>query len=331
MIRRLLSIATVGSALLATAATAAPQQSQLASTRAAGAVEVNQGRFLSFGGLYGNLRIGCVRCHALDGSGNSSGAFPRLSDQLGWYLYKSLRDYASGLRPSTIMGPIASTLTDQEMQQLAAYYAAAADAPYPAEPRFDTQVVQLGGAIAAAGIPQQGVPACNGCHGRDGVGQAPIYPYLAGQFAPYLKHQLTLWKQGRRRGDPMKIMEMIAKAMTAEQINAVAAYYASLRPKDVTPGDPLVARSTDRTTTATPFTTGQTAPTGPAAAPQPGSPNVVAGAEPAGPPAPAIDFPIGLPRRPLPPNALPPYLSPPPVEERPEQATTTGQQKQAPR
>lgn len=325
MIRRSCIIAALACAAALPAATATSQRFDQGARPRAEPLAINEGRFLAFGGLYGNVRIGCVQCHELDGSGNSSGAFPRLTDQLGWYLYKSLRDYASGLRPNAIMGPIASALTDRQMQDLAAYYASLKDAPYPAEPQFDVQVLQIGGAIAAVGIPDQGVPACNGCHGRDGVGQAPIYPYLAGQFAPYLRHQLVLWKQGRRQGDPMNIMAMIAKAMTLEQIAAVSAYYESVRPRELTPADPLAAAGA-------PFTTGQTAPTGAVAAPQPGGPGVAPGAEPAAPPAPRVDYPIGLPRRPLPPNALPPYLSPPTTGEGLDSTTTaTGQQNQNPR
>lgn len=206
-----------------------------------GEADPNRGRFIAFGGFHGDLRISCAQCHGMDGAGNSSGAFPRINDQAGWYLYKTLMDYASGLRPSDIMGPIARTLTEQQMQDVAAYYASVKDAPHPPRPEIDVRVRQIGGAIAAAGIPSQGALACNGCHGPNGVGQPPIYPYLAGQYAPYTEHQLMLWKEGRRDGDPMNVMEQIAKAMTPEQIRAVSLYYAAVRPQDVTPSDVRLA------------------------------------------------------------------------------------------
>lgn len=200
--------------------------------------DVVEGLFLSFGGMFDEIRVGCIRCHEIDGSGNSSGAFPRLTDQSGWYLYKSLLDYAAGLRPNEIMGPIARQLSSEDMENLAAYYASIEEAPYPAEPEVDVQVLQRGGAIAAVGIPDQGVPPCTSCHGVNGIGQAPVYPYLAGQFAPYLEHQLMLWKQGRRGGDAMNVMQLIAQSMTDDQIHAVSVYFASIRPPEVTPGDP---------------------------------------------------------------------------------------------
>jgi cytochrome c553 len=127
------------------------------------------------------------------------------------------------------MGPIARTLSDRQMRDLAAYYGALPPAPSPA-PTGSVRERQLGGAIAAAGVPAQGVPACKGCHGPDGAGQPPIYPALAGQYEPYTELQLMLWRQGRRSGDPLAIMERIAKAMTPEQIRAVATYYAGVHP-----------------------------------------------------------------------------------------------------
>jgi cytochrome c553 len=192
--------------------------------------DANDGRFIAFGGIFGDLRLGCVQCHGMSGAGNSSGAFPRLSGQGAWYLYKSLRDYAAGVRPNAIMGPIAEQLADQQMQNVAAYYASIQDAPTFEEPQADLQTLQVGGAIAATGIADRGVPACNGCHGTASVTSSPIYPYLAGQFASYMQNQLMLWKNGRRDGDAMNIMEMIAKGMTDEQIRAVSLYYASVRP-----------------------------------------------------------------------------------------------------
>lgn len=202
--------------------------------------DINHGRWVATGGFYEEAGgLACARCHSLDGSGDSSGAFPRLTDQSAWYLYKTLKDFAAGLRPNEVMQQVARQLTDAEMADVSAYYAAIEDAPYPPRPQADQQVVQIGGAIAAIGVPDQGVPACVSCHGDDGLGAPPIYPYLAGQFAPYIEHQLMLWKEGRRDGDPLNIMEFIARNMTDDQIRAVALYFASLRPQEVTPDEEL--------------------------------------------------------------------------------------------
>jgi cytochrome c553 len=264
--RRALAIAALG-ALLAIA----PASGQTPGTEA----DANRGRLLAIGGLFGELRLGCVQCHGLDGAGNASGAFPRLADQSGWYLYKSLVDYAAGLRPNDIMGPIARTLTDRQMQELAAHYAAIRDAPYPARPEGDARTLQAGGAISAIGLPAQGVPSCRSCHGEDGGGGSLVYPNLGGQFAPYLEHQLKLWKQGRRDGDAMNVMELIAKAMTDEQIRAVSLYYSALRPRGATSALGAPSASQRPAAFAAPAST------------------------------------IGLPQHPEGPNMQPPYLAPP--------------------
>lgn len=195
--------------------------------------DVNRGRFIAFGGEFQTQRIACVQCHGLDGSGSSSGAFPRLAGLGDWYLYKALADYAAGRRPNRIMGPIAKALTEGEMRDVAAYYASLVE-PVSAPPsEVEFEVVQVGGALAAVGAPSDGIPACSGCHGAKGLGLDPIVPRLAGQYAAYLEHQLHLWKEGLREGDAMNVMERIAKVMSDEQIRAVSLYYASIQPGEI--------------------------------------------------------------------------------------------------
>lgn len=292
--------------LIATAAAGTVlSPSVIAQTQPGG--DVNRGRFVAIGGNTQHQRISCVQCHGIDGVGNTSGAFPRLADQSGWYLYKSLQDYASGLRPNEIMMPIAQTLTDREMQDVAAYYASIQNAPYPAKPEADVQTLQIGGAISAVGIPSQGVPPCSGCHGQDGVGASPIYPALAGQYAPYTEYQLLLWKQGHRDGDPMNIMEQIAKAMTEEQIRAVSLYFAAVRPSELTPSESSISSSAPPAASIPTSISGN--PTSVGATPQP-RPNPGTGVVP----DPAGDATRG---------ASPPYL-PQPGRPAPNM-TTTGQ------
>ncbi|HEV7346215.1 MAG TPA: c-type cytochrome [Devosia sp.] len=194
--------------------------------------EINEGRFTAMGGIFGDQRIDCIRCHGLDGMGNSSGAFPRLAGQNAWYLFKTLTDYAAGRRPSQVMVPIARSMSIEEMREVAAYYASIVAEREVEAPEADIEVRQIGGAIAAVGLPRQGVPACSSCHGTQGEGLPPVNPALAGQFAPYLEHQLLLWKNGLREGDPMNVMARIASAMTEEQIEAVSLYYGSIHSED---------------------------------------------------------------------------------------------------
>ncbi|WP_246498810.1 c-type cytochrome [Microvirga soli] len=161
--------------------------------------------------------------------------FPRLTDQTYKYLYDSLRDYASGVRQSAVMAPIAKALNDQQMRDVSAYYAAQKAADYPPADPVDPQILQHGAALAAVGNATRGVQGCINCHGPDGVGLPPTYPYLAGQYARYLETQMQAWKSGQRKGDGFGVMEHIAKRLTDDDIHAVSQYYAAIRPRVVTP------------------------------------------------------------------------------------------------
>jgi len=202
------------------------------------------GRLVAMGGAEaGGSGMACIACHGVEGEGDGSGAFPRLSGQAGWYLYKQLIDYASGARPNDIMSGIAQRLTEHEMEAVSAYYAAI-DAPYaPVLGDIDPGTLQWGGQLGAVGSAERGIPACVNCHGPSGTGMPPSVPYLAGQYANYMTHQLELWAEGVRDNDAMNVMSAIADKMTEEDMRAVSEYYARVRPPER--GEPDVAVEVD--------------------------------------------------------------------------------------
>ncbi|UIJ71902.1 c-type cytochrome [Aurantimonas sp. HBX-1] len=103
--------------------------------------------------------------------------------------------------------------------------AAAAGGP----PEDRPALLALGRLIAERGIASRKIPACESCHGAAGREREPLYPYLAGQPEWYARTHLHLWKEGERGGTPLShVMGKIAVNMTDEQIDAVAAWYASL-------------------------------------------------------------------------------------------------------
>jgi cytochrome c553 len=182
------------------------------------------------GGGPGGPDTACFPCHGLQGAGDAVAAFPRLAGQLEFYLYKQMKDYASGLRPDPIMSPIAHSLSAAEMHDVAAYYARA-EAPYAPPPRaVHPEVHTLGAELAREGAPERGVPPCMSCHGDEGLGVDPALPYLAGQYASYAIDQLTRWRRGERRNDPAHLMEDVARRLTEEEMLAVALFFESVRP-----------------------------------------------------------------------------------------------------
>lgn len=174
------------------------------------------------------VRERCARCHGVDGRGRGVGAFPKLAGQHEAYLYNAMRAFASGRRHSGIMEPVVAGLTDNEIRELARYYAGL-------EPAVGAhgglqQGVARGRDIAHRGIPSQRVPACIDCHGPKEPHPRREYPMLAGQYAAYVVLQLELFQNGNRGGSPYAhLMNEVAPKLTPQQIRDVAAYYDSLR------------------------------------------------------------------------------------------------------
>lgn len=210
------------------------------------AADLEAGRAVVVGGKQSSVTP-CFMCHGLDGVGDSAGAFPRLTDQAAFYMYKQLIDYASGERPNDVMSPIARAMSEAQMADVAFYYSVV-DAPFAPRPVVDPDLLERGRELAEDGLDEAGIEPCNLCHGRNGIGDPPLFPYLAGQYAPYTELQLQLWQEGVRANDPLGVMAEIADALSDEDIRAVALYYEWLRPGvgEVEEGARVGARARDR-------------------------------------------------------------------------------------
>lgn len=171
----------------------------------------------------------CARCHGSDGLGRGMGAFPKLAGQKLNYLVATLDAYAGGDRHSGIMGPIAAGLDRETMEEVSRYYA---QLPPDNEQRAAvdrTDSIARGKVIALRGLPDQGIPACVECHGHGSPARNPVYPLLAGQYSDYLVLQLELFQKKQRGGTPYAhLMHLVAKRLSAEQMQDVALYWASV-------------------------------------------------------------------------------------------------------
>jgi cytochrome c553 len=163
----------------------------------------------------------CAQCHAFNGVSDASGAFPRLAGQSAYYLAGQLRDFASGVRASAIMSPIAKALSPDDVADVTAYFAGV-DAPFPPLKAPNAALVKRGAELAKAGGPEK--LHCDNCHGPGGSGEPPVIPYLAGQYAHYIAFTLQMWQEGFRKNSP-DAMGVIAKTLDDQEILAVAAYY----------------------------------------------------------------------------------------------------------
>jgi cytochrome c553 len=95
--------------------------------------------------------------------------------------------------------------------------------------------------LAIEGDPTRRVQACINCHGPDGVGEPPSIPYLAGLDQGYLIAALYAWQQGTRQNDAGQQMATAVNRMAAEDVAAVAQYYAALPPPEPAPGNVVTA------------------------------------------------------------------------------------------
>lgn len=169
--------------------------------------------------------IVCGACHGVDGNSPVAN-FPKLAGQGERYLLKQMQDIKSGARPVVEMTGMLDPLSDQDMADIAAYYAAQKTIVGAADPKL----VERGEDLFRGGKLAEGMPACIGCHSPDGSGIATAgYPHLGGQHADYTAKQLTAFREGERSndGDSM-IMRDIAAKLSNKDIEALAAYIQGL-------------------------------------------------------------------------------------------------------
>mgnify|MGYP000001572003 FL=1 len=172
----------------------------------------------------------CVACHAADGN-STIPANPVLAGQHPEYTYKQLRNFKSqGGKPAErnngVMAGMVASLSDDDMKNLAAYFATQKPKARAAR---DAALAKQGEAIYRGGIQAKGVAACASCHAPNGAGMPAQFPRVAGQHAEYTSAQLTAFRAGQRANDPAQMMRMIAAKMSDQEIKAVSEYIAGLR------------------------------------------------------------------------------------------------------
>lgn len=165
----------------------------------------------------------CMACHTADGS-RGAPANPILQGQFPEYLAKQLHEFKSGKRKNAIMQGMAAPLSEDDIRNVAAFYASKQAKPGFAKHKDS---VLLGEKIWRGGIADRKIAACSGCHGPAGAGIPAQYPSLAGQHADYVEAQLVAFRAGTRTNN--EPMTGVAAKMNDAEIKAVADYVAGLR------------------------------------------------------------------------------------------------------
>jgi cytochrome c553 len=165
----------------------------------------------------------CSNCHGLTGIAVSPN-FPNLAGQTEEYVVAQLTGFKSHGRHDPAgfeyMWGLSRSLTEPQIKGLAAYYAR--QAPALQETEGDRRRVDAGRSIFESGVAAKGVPACAGCHGAKGQGNA-TFPRLAGQHADYVVKQLVVFQRTDERPEGV-IMKTVAHELTRQDIDDVATF-----------------------------------------------------------------------------------------------------------
>jgi len=160
----------------------------------------------------------CVACHGPDGN-STNPTVPSLAGQVATYLHWQMLLYRDKRRADPQMAPIAAALSETDMGDLAAFFAAQRQAPSPAAPA-DAARAEAGKRLAEA-------YHCNDCHGRDFRGRE-YAPSLRGLSRDYVVAQMRGFK-ARTRGDLDGAMTQAAQPVAEADIEPLADYIGSIR------------------------------------------------------------------------------------------------------
>lgn len=178
----------------------------------------------------------CMGCHGADGN-SPADLWPKLAGQLPQYLSRQLHDFKSGRRKNEQMSPMAQPLSDQDIEDLSAFFASQ---KITAAEVKQKNLLASGEKIFLKGKGRPDVvPACVGCHGLTGTGKADwsatmklppttLAPAIGGQHAAYIVGQLKAYKTSARNNDEAHVMRDVASRLNDQDIAAVAEYLAGL-------------------------------------------------------------------------------------------------------
>ncbi len=171
----------------------------------------------------------CSACHGSNGM-SINPEWPHLAGQNAVYFIKQLRDFKQGRRQSAVMGPLVANLTEEDMADIAAYYAQLADLPVP---QTSHESASRGEVLYRKGETQHHITACITCHGPDGKGNSEAgFPLLRGQSKLYTVQQLLAFKSGQRKNDLNGIMHDISSHLNDEDIEVLATYMTEMNEKN---------------------------------------------------------------------------------------------------
>ena len=175
--------------------------------------------------------VTCAACPGPDGN-SPTDMYPKIAGQHAGYTYKQLKEFKAGMtsggkegRNNAVMGGMVAALSDQDMKDLAVFYASQT----MKSGTTPEDVVARGQQLFRAGDMDRGIAACIACHGPRGVGHSLAnFPKISFQHPAYIKAQLEAFRNGSRANDMNGMMRDVAKKLTDEDIEILSKYLAGL-------------------------------------------------------------------------------------------------------
>ena len=170
----------------------------------------------------------CIACHGVDGN-STNPEWPSLAGQNEIYIARQLAAFQQGeTRSNVLMAPMIANLSEQDMADIAAYYASLPRARMYAD-ETKQELIAAGQRLYRGGNADKNVAACIGCHLPDGSGNGPAgFPGIANQHATYTENQLKAFRSGARSSDLNSMMRDVSARLSDDEIEAVAAYLTGL-------------------------------------------------------------------------------------------------------
>ena len=170
----------------------------------------------------------CIACHGPEDRMGRDGYYPRIAGKPEGYLFNQLRNFRDGRRYYRPMALLLADISDQYLREMATYFSTLKQ-PYPPPERISSSPdeIKLAQNLISQGDPSRKIPACVECHGKDLMGTAPFIPGLLGLPRAYLIAQFGAWRSGGLLRGTSDCMSEIAKQLTPDETNAVAAWLAA--------------------------------------------------------------------------------------------------------
>ena len=171
----------------------------------------------------------CIVCHGPEDKKGRDAYYPRIAGKPQGYLFNQLRNFRDGRRLYQPMAVLLEGLPDQYLREMAMYFASLKQAFPPPEPmKAPPAEIELARQLVTQGDPARNIPACVDCHGKALMGTTPFIPGLLGLPRIYIMAQFGNWQHGGLiRGQTPDCMSEIAKKLTANEANIIAAWLAA--------------------------------------------------------------------------------------------------------